>query len=642
MLDLIASYLVIGINRLFHIMPMSVNLWLGRRVGFFIRIFSGKRSKVTYSNLKAAFYSEKTPRELRRLTGKIYSHMGETFVELIAMTKVDKAYTEKYIKVHNLDRIDRASRNTNGMIFVSAHFGNWELCCVTAVHKGYIMHLVTRDQKMKRLNELFNKLRESKGNFVIRKGMDIKNVFKVLRSGKTLGLLGDQNAGVNGQLVDFFGRPASLAQGPYRFAQKCGAWVLPAFMWRVKGPYHEVMIEEPMEIKEGEDLLPYMKKYNELLEKHVRAHPDQWFWMHKRWKVTPLKKIVVLDDGKKGHLKQSLAVVKQIKKYRHDKGISVENTPVDIVRIKFRSDLSRAVFSLLSPFTSPKAQGKLRMLKWALDEESYKNAVMRYADVIVSCGSALFGVNIALKSENYARSVTVLDPGPLLRKRFDMIVLPAHDLKGKKAADNMAVTDLAPNLIDPTELAEMSVPIRPDGTGPCIGLLIGGDNKFFEIGPDIARAVAVGVKAACGRTGGRFYLTTSRRTSPEADAVLREMLGSDTRSAGFVIGREDKDDRTVEKILAASDVIVVSGESISMVSEAVSSGKPVFVFMPKKKTQEETKYEKFIQRLATKGYIKRVGTEEIAPEVACLVGQKARFALPEDDKRIYEKIYKLF
>jgi hypothetical protein len=282
------------------------------------------------------------------------------------------------------------------------------------------------------------------------------------------------------------------------------------------------------------------------------------------------------------------------------------------------------------------------MLKWALDGESYKNAVMRHADVIVSCGSALFGVNVALKSENYGRNVTVLDPGPLLRKRFDIIVLPAHDLKGKRPADNIAVTDLAPNLIDPAELAGIPVPpCSPEG-GPCIGLLIGGDNKYFEIGPDIARAVAVGVKAACGRTGGRFYITTSRRTSQEADAVFKEMLGSDTRSAGFVIGSEDEDDRTVEKILAASDVIVVSGESISMVSEAVSSGKPVFVFMPKKKTQEETKYEKFVQRLATKGYIKRVGTEEIAPEVACLIGQKARFALPEDNKRIYEKVYKLF
>lgn len=642
MLDLIASYLVIAVNKLFDLMPMSFNLWLGRRIGFFIYVFSGNRKKVTYSNLKAAFYSEKTPKELRRLTKMVYRHMGETFVELVAMTKVDKAYVEKYIKVHNLDRLERASRNPKGMVFVSAHFGNWELSCVAAVNKGYVMHLIARDQKMQRLNELFNKLRESKGNFVIRKGMDIKNVFKVLHAGKTIGLLGDQNAGVNGQLVDFFGRPASLAQGPYRFAQKCGAWVLPAFIWRVKGPYHEVMIEEPLEIKEGEDLLPYMRRYNELLEKHIKAHPDQWFWMHKRWKVTPLKKILVLDDGKKGHLKQSLAVVKQIKNYRRDKGFSEENTPVDIVRIGFRSIFRRSVFSVLSRVASRKAQGKQRLLEWALDSESYQNAIMRYADVIVSCGSALSGVNAALKSENYGRSVAVLDPGPIFRKRFDVVVIPAHDLKGMKPTDNMALTDLAPNLIEPSVLADIPVTPKPEGSGPCIGLLIGGDNKYFEIGPDVARAVAVGVKSACGRTGGRFYVTTSRRTSPEAEAILKEMLGADTRSAGFVIGREDPDERTVEKILAASDVIVVSGESISMVSEAVSSGKPVFVFMPTKKTHEETKYEKFVKRLALKGYLKRVGTEQIAPEVACLVGRKTKFALPEDNKRIYEKIYRLF
>lgn len=642
MLDLIASYLVIGINRLFNVIPMSATLWLGRRVGYMIYFLSGRRSRITYSNLKAAFYAEKTPRELKRITKQVYLHLGETFAELVAMTKVDKAYSEKYITVHNFDRIERASKNTKGMIFTSAHLGNWELSCVAAVHKGYVLHLISRDQKMKRLNELFNMLRESKGNFVIRKGMDIKNVFKVLHAGKSIGLLGDQNAGVNGQLVDFFGRPASLAQGPYRFAQKCGAWILPCFIWRVKGPYHEVVAEEPMEIKEGEDLLPYMKRYNELLEKHIRAHPNQWFWMHKRWKVTPLKKILVLDDGKKGHLKQSLAVVKQIKKYRHDKGFSPENTPVDVIRINFRSEFRKTVFNAVTPLFCRYYQGRQELLKWALDEKSYDAAIKRYADVVVSCGSSLVGVNLALKTENYARNVTVLAPGPVARKKFTLVVVPAHDLKGKAPADNVAVTELAPNLIDPAELGGFLPQGRNAFPGPCVGLLAGGDNRYFSFGVESARSVAVGIKAACGRVNGHFYATTSRRTTPGADAALKELLNSDTRSAGFVVGREDKDAHTVEKILASSDVILVSGESISMVSEAVSSGKPVLVFMPEKKTREYTKYERFVDRLASRSYLKRVAVGDIAKEIENVLRQKVKFTLPGDGQKIYEKTYKLF
>lgn len=638
MLDLIAYYLVIGLNRVLHLMPMAFSLWLGRRCGAVIYALAGKRRNVTYANLKAAFYAEKTPEELKRLTRDIYSHMGETFTELIAMTKVDKGYVEKYIKIHNLDRVDRASKNPKGMIFASAHFGNWELCCVASVAKGYVLHLIARDQKMKRLNEIFNKLRESKGNFVIRKGMDIKNVFRVLHAGKSVGLLGDQNAGANGQLVNFFGRPASLAQGPYRFAQKCGAWILPAFIWRVKGPYHEVMVEEPMVIREGEDLQPYMQRYNDLLEKHIRAHPEQWMWMHKRWKVTSLKKILILDDGRKGHLKQSLAVVKQIRKYRQDKGFKPEDTPVDTVRIAFKNDFRKSVFNLISPFTARKSQGKLGLMRWALDPESYKAAVMRYADIIVSCGSYLAGVNLYLKAENYSRSVTVLAPAPYAAKRFDLIVMPSHDLKGKKAAENMVVTELAPNLIDPEEL----LLLRKAHSGPCIGLLVGGDNPYFSFSAALAGQIAVGVKAACGRTDGHFYATTSRRTSPEADEVFKEQLNGDTRSLGFVTGREDRDERTVEKILASSDVIVVSGESISMVSEAVASGKPVLVFMPEKRTTEVTKYEKFVDALAAKGFLKRVEPKDIASEAADAVRFHANGALPEDNKRIYEKLYKLF
>ncbi len=638
MLDLIAYFLVKGINRVLHVLPMGFNLWLGRRCGAVIYALAGKRRNITYANLKAAFCAEKTPEELKRLTRDIYSHMGETFTELIAMTKVDKDYVEKYIKIHNLDRVDRASKNPKGMIFASAHFGNWELCCVASVAKGYILHLISRDQKMKRLNELFNKLREMKGNFVIRKGMDIKNVFRVLHAGKSVGLLGDQNAGANGQLVDFFGRPASLAQGPYRFAQKCGAWILPAFIWRVKGPYHEVMIEEPMVIGEGDDLEPYMQRYNELLEKHIRAHPSQWFWMHKRWKATSLKKILVLDDGKKGHLKQSLAVVKQIKRYRQDKGFKPEDTPVDTARISFKNSFRKSVFNLISPFTARKAQGKLRLMRWALDPESYKAAVMRYADVIVSCGSALTGASMYLKAENYARSVTILAPAAYARKKFDVIVMPSHDLKKGKVPDNAAVTELAPNLIDPEEL----LPLRKEHSGPCIGLLIGGENPHFGFTADLARQIAVGVKAACGRTGGHFYATTSRRTPPEADEVFKELLNGDTRSMGFVTGREDTDERTVEKILASSDVVVVSGESISMVSEAVASGKPVLVFMPEKKSPKVTKYEKFVDGLAAKGFLKRVEPHDIAAEAASAAQSRAKLALPEDNKRIYEKLYKLF
>ncbi len=304
-MDLIASALVRALNIIFNFLPMRVNLWIGRGFGTLIYFLSGKRARITYANLKASFGKELAPAELKSITKKVYIHAAETFTELIAMTKIDKKYVDRYVTVHNIENIEMAAKNPKGMILVSAHFGNWELSTVTSVFKGFPLYLLARDQKMKRLNELLNILREKKGNMVIRKGTDIKNIFRVLHDGKSVGILADQNAGSSGELIDFFGRPASTATGPYRFAQKSGAWILPAFIHRKEGPYHDLVLEEPMKIGPNEDLKPYMRKYNSLLEKHIRKDPEQWFWMHKRWKKNPVKKIMVLDDGRRGHLKQS-------------------------------------------------------------------------------------------------------------------------------------------------------------------------------------------------------------------------------------------------------------------------------------------------------------------------------------------------
>ncbi len=649
MLDLIASFLVRGLNRFLHVMPIGFNLWLGRCLGDLVRLLSGKRIGITYANLKAAFCREKTPKEIKHISKGVYRHMAQTFAELVSLTKVDEKYVDKYIKIQNMERIEKASKNPKGMIMVSAHFGNWELSTAASAIKGYTLCILAREQKMKRLNELFNQLRESKGATVIRKGMDIKRMFRLLREGRSVGLLADQNAGTSGKLIDFFGRPASTAIGPYRFAQKSGAWVLPAFIHRVKGPYQELILEEPMVVGKDEDVTLYARRYNKLLEKHIRAYPEQWFWMHKRWKLTPVKKIMVLDDGKKGHLKQSLAVVKQIEMYRRDEGFRQGEVEVDILRVQFKSKRAKAVFNAISPFFTRRCQGCLKCLKRALSNESYEVLSSRYGDVIISCGSTLFGVNKMIKIENNARNVTVLDPGWGNRRSFDLVVMPKHDQRGK-VRDNVIVTELAPNLIDPEGLkAHIEAPTLAEATvggsddkRKCIGLLFGGDNPHFSFGEDLAKVVADGIRDACVGIEGGFYVTTSRRTPKEIEAILKENIENKEVKGKFVSGVQDKDKNTVEKILAKSDVVVVSGESISMVSEAVSSGKPTLVFMPEKKTRKVTKYERFVNDLAKNGYVKCIEAGEIRKETIRAIEDKNETVLPDDDKRMYERMYRLF
>ncbi|MFH1395568.1 MAG: ELM1/GtrOC1 family putative glycosyltransferase [Candidatus Omnitrophota bacterium] len=645
MLDLIASFLVRGINLVFHVMPMKVNLAIGRSLGGWIHLLSGKRNAITYANLKAAYAlskddnaKNKTPQEIKRITKAVYRNMGQTFTEILSMTKIKTPYINKFINVRNFERIQEAARNPKGMILLSAHFGNWELSTVTSVAKGFPLYLLARDQKMKRLNELLNLLRESKGNIVIRKGADVKNIFRMLQNGKSIGILADQNAGAQGLLDDFFGRPASTAVGPYRFAQKSGAWILPAFIHRVKGQYHELVLEKPMIISREDDIKSYVHKYNMLLEKHVRAHPDQWLWMHKRWKMTPVKYVMVLDDGKKGHLKQSLAVVEQIKIYRAGRGFSPENLKIQVVQVQFKNKNAKAVFNLASLFFSPRCQGCLKCLKRALKKDSYDMISLKYADIIVSCGSSLSAVNRLMKIENYARSFTVLDPGIFVRKKFDLILVPRHDYAGKRFnQDQTIVTELSPNLVT-------KFPKIEDKGKNCIGVLLGGDNKYFSFTDETARSVTQELKKACEIIDAELYITTSRRTPLVVNEVLKTEFKTYSKIHKFVSGPEDRDPDTVEKILASSRIVVVSGESISMVSEAVASGRQVLVFMPKKKVKTITKYEKFVKNLEEKGYLYQVGVMDISAKINEIIkhAEAKQNIVPDDNKRIYEKMYKLF
>ena len=640
-MDLIASYLVRILNIFFHIMPISFDLWIARRLGAVAYALSGKRKRIAYANLKAAFCREKTPRELKKITWNTYINMAQTFVEILAMTKMDAAYIDKYVILHDKDRIDRAAENPKGMMFVSAHLDNWELSTVVSFFIDHPLYLLARDQKMKRLNELLNRLREVKGNFVIRKGTDIKNIFKVLHQGKSVGILADQNAGVNGKLLNFFGRDASCPIGPYRIAQKSGAWILPSFMERVKGPYHELYIEPHMIVEKDEDITQYMKEYNRLLEKHIRKSPDQWMWMHKKWKITPVKYVVVLDDGKKGHLKQSLAVVDQMKRYRESEDKRSEDLKVEVVRVEFKDKKAKTMFNIRSPFFGARCQGCLKCMKRALTADSYMELTQKYADIIVGCGSNVSGVNRLLKIENNARNLAILDPGVLLRNKFDVVVMPKHDFdktRGKKD-ENIVVTDLAPNTIE-------TFPKINSDERKCIGLLFGGDNPHFCFTGKLAGKVVKGVKNVCEEEGALSYVTTSRRTPKVAEEKLAEELENDSHCIEFISGKNDTDEYTVEKILKRSYVVIVSGESISMVSEAVSSGRKVLVFMPEKRVEKVTKYEKFLKNLSDKGYIKLIEPDNVAQEIKRVISEAEesfdKTQIEEDKKRVREKMYKLF
>ena len=641
MIDYIASILTRGFNIIFHLIPIKADLWIGRSVGRCAFAFNKKRRLIAYANLKAAFAKEKSPEELRAITKDVYVNLVQTFFEIVSLTKVNKDYVNRYIEVVNKERIENAAKSGRGTMLLTAHFGDWELSSLVSALKGFPITVLAREQKMKRLNELLNRLRESKGCKVVRKGMSTKNILRELYRKSMVGILSDQDAGKKGTFVNFFGRPTSAHIGPFEIAKHTDSIILPNFIVRANGPFHKLYLEEYIDVRlsGGRDaLIDGLQRYMSLLEKYIRKYPAQWLWLHKRWKSTPKRTVLVLNDGKAGHLNQSLAVARQIRRARATQNYGPGDTDIVVVDVKYKSKFFRALLTFTSIFASWRCHGRMSFMRMCLEKNSYEKLMKTYSEFIVSCGSSLAPVNIFMSKENNAKNVVVMDPSiPFGMNKFNFIIAPKHDKLRK--SKNIITTTLAPNLVDIETLEEVAERLKKDVNitkNNIVGLLVGGDNPEFTLTPELLKRVLSATLETCELSDAELLVTTSRRTSRVQESVLKEMLKTDSRCKLLVIANENNPEGTLAGILAISKVVVVSGESISMISEAVASGKNVIVFELDKKNNGNTKHERVLAGLADEGYVTVAKADEMPSAIKRAFSADASIKRINDTEKIYE------
>lgn len=646
MIDFIAYFAVKGLNRLFACIPVSATLWLGRRFGTVAFWVNRRRRLIAYANLKAAFAKEKSPRELKIITKRCYQNIVQTFMEVLNLTKVNKRYVDQYVEVVDLDRMRTAVAAGRGTILLTAHFGDWELSSLVSSVKGWPIMVLVREQKMQRLNELLNQLRESNGCRVIRKGMDVKNILRELRKNSIVGILADQDAGKNGMFVEFFGRPTSCHTGPMEIAKHTGALILPNFNVRSHGPYHRLYLEQYIDFREiagPDDIRVSVQAYMRLLESYVRRYPDQWLWLHKRWKSTPVRTVLVLNDGKAGHLNQSLAVAEAIRRARTTQDRTLDETRIVVVDVHYRNAAARAALTAGAAVSGWRCHGCMRCMKACLAPETYRTLMETYAEFVVSCGSSLAPVNIFMSWENDARNIVIMKPNvPLSLGKFDLAVIPEHDAPPRRR--NILRTLLAPNRIDAAKLAADGARVREEAkiqAGKAVALFVGGDNSAFSLTKEAAAACVDGLIRFCDRTGADLLVTTSRRTPPVVEALLKEKLSRYPRCRLLVVANEKNPAWAVGGMLDACSVAVVSGESVSMVSEAVSACRKTVVFRLPKKTERPTKHEAMLAGLEHKGFITVCDARDIDLAVTKAWNDPRPAKAPTDSERIFEAVRRL-
>jgi KDO2-lipid IV(A) lauroyltransferase len=618
-------YLIVRLEAfIFRLMPLGFSLWAARTFGSLIYHTMGRRKTVAYANLRAAFRGKYTPAQLDRIIKSIYRNIAQSYMELLKFPQIDDKYIKKYIKIEGQDKVKKAAADGgSGVIFLTAHFGNWELSSLIGSTVGYKMNVLARWQKMEKLNGYLNKMRGSKGANVIFKENAVEEIFDSLNRKEAVGILSDQDSGKKGELVEFLGRRASTPKGVAHFSLRTGAPIFPVFMIREHGPYHRIVVEDDISVMRSDDLEKdvheILQRFADVLAKYVTQYPEQWLWLHKRWKSTPTKYVVVLNDGKAGHYKQSLALSRLIRKMRAEKGFSQDDTVIETAEVKFKNDAAKMLFDIGS-----RAGLGIHALSRCFEKESYEALRSVYADYLVSCGASLAGVNLSLKKELGAKSLVIMKPNIFDINDFDIALVPVHDrVKPAKNAvfTKGTVTDLSgATLRRYADKLNEKVKIKKDKV---IGVLIGGDSRDYVLEKELAVSVMDNVLRAAEDINAEVLVTTSRRTQRAVEFALKERYGKADRIRMLLIANDGNFEGAIEGILGLSDLLVVSGESVAMLTEAISSDKPVIAFMPRKiKPNSATKLEKSVGNLEGENLIKVSEPSALKEDILHYIGHK--------------------
>ncbi|MBU0548068.1 MAG: mitochondrial fission ELM1 family protein [Candidatus Omnitrophica bacterium] len=628
-------------------LPLKVSLFLGRRLGDLIYFFDARHRATAYANIRKAVAINNDFLLASKITRRAYQAFGQNLIEISFIPRINKKYLEKYIHIENRHYIDEAFKRGKGVIFLVMHEGNWELSNIICANLGFPFILFVRDQGFPRLNALLNSYRLKQGARLIHKQTGLRQLIEVLKSNQSIGMTVDQG-GKNGEVVKFFGKAASMSTGAVKLALKYDCSIIPVFYTRVKGPYTKVILDQVYTVtKSGndqKDLRDNLQRLANIYEGYIQQYPHEYLWTYKIWKYGKEKEIVILSDGKAGHLHQAESVAKIINRKLAERGIK---TILSIYEVKFRSSLARFIFSWMADFSS-RYQGHfcLRYLRHALNLESWKGLNNLKPDIIISAGDKLSAVNYILAKANQARSVVLMRPAYLSPKKFDLTIIPQHDTKGRSLAfkKNVVVTEGALNLVDADYLREKSERLQQSGflKGPllnsCIGVLIGGNSKGFSISRQAIIDLVGKIKQSAEELDADILLSTSRRTPVEVEQVVKNEFEVYPRCKLLIIANKNNHSDAVGGILGLSSIIISSPESISMISEAVMAEKYVVVFTAAGLSK---KHQRFLKNYQDKKYIYLKQTEDLASFIKEIWKNHPEVSFPDDNLKVSAALDKI-
>ncbi|MFH1904553.1 MAG: lysophospholipid acyltransferase family protein [bacterium] len=273
-------------------LPRSLMLFLGNILGDFTFYILRIRRKQVFKNLKFAFGNQKSDIELKKIARETYKNLGKTLLEFLQLPRMNGTRIRRIVDTSQLCKIGHILEKGEGAILLGAHFGNWELLGAAFGLLGYPINAIGRLSDNRKIGNTIDRYRRLVGMKVIQKNDPIRKVFRALSNNELVAILMDQNTRKDMVFTDFFGSPAATAKGIAVFALRTGAPVVPAFIVRER-KHHRILIGNPIYAHSSEnsdsDIQKYTAQFSKVIESYIRQYPDQWFWLHNRWKTQPKK-----------------------------------------------------------------------------------------------------------------------------------------------------------------------------------------------------------------------------------------------------------------------------------------------------------------------------------------------------------------
>jgi Kdo2-lipid IVA lauroyltransferase/acyltransferase len=275
-----------------RLLPRPLARAEGITLAWLIYLFHFRLRRVGMRNLELAFPEKSRRRRARILRGE-FNSLGRHLAEICKFPQYTLENINRVIVYDGFENYERAFARGKGVLFLTAHFGGWELSAFAHSLHGHPLRIVMRPMDNIYLDRLIRSYRTMHGNTTVDKDDFVRGLIAAMKKGEVVGILMDTNmTPPQGVFVDFFGIPACTASGLARIALRTDAAVVPGFsVWDPALRKYRLRFEPAVElIRTGDneaDIVANTQLFTKIIEDYVRRYPEQWLWVHRRWKTRP-------------------------------------------------------------------------------------------------------------------------------------------------------------------------------------------------------------------------------------------------------------------------------------------------------------------------------------------------------------------